>query len=331
MNTKAGYQISIIIPCFNEAGNVDLLYKEICESCSQLTFEIIFVNDGSTDTTAKVINELYKKDSRISVISFARNYGQQNALRAGLKYACGDYAVTIDADLQHPCELIPVLYNRVREGYDIVNTVRTTSQKGFIKNYFSKSFYRLFNNIAEIKIVANSSDFRIISRRVYSIINQLPERHIVMRAILPVLGFPSAELQFTPRERHSGVSNYTFSKSISMGLDALFNFTTFPLRFSARVGILISTFAFIYGLFAVITRIFTEWNIPGYTDIIASVLFLGGIIIVYLNVLGRYIQLILDHLKMRPEYLIESVSLSSEQKPQTTLSEQPVSEPTLIS
>jgi dolichol-phosphate mannosyltransferase len=220
----------------------------------------------------------------------------------------------MDADLQHPPELIPRMLEKAKEGFDIVNMVRVVPQGGFLKNIFSKEFYSIFNNIADVKIVADSSDFRLMSSKVYSVINSLPERNMVLRAILPILGFRSVDLTFHPQKRYSGAPRYTFGKSISLGLDAFINFSTLPLRLFARFGLIISLLAFAYGLFAVITRISTDWNIPGYTDIIASILFLGGIIIVYLSLIGRYIQLILDHLKMRPEYVIESVSLSADRR-----------------
>jgi Glycosyltransferases involved in cell wall biogenesis len=305
-------RISIIVPCFNEAGNVHVLYEEICRHCSALAIEIIFVDDGSDDATKQALDRIRKKDGRVGVISFTRNAGQQVALRAGLKYACGEYALTMDADLQHPPELVPLMLEKAKEGYDIVNMVRVVPQKGFLKNLLSKWFYPVFNNIADVKIVADSSDFRLMSRKVYSIINSLTERNMVLRAILPILGFRSVDLAFAPHERHSGASRYTFGKSVGFGIDAFINFSTLPLRLFSQFGLIISLLAFAYGLFAIITRLSTNWNIPGYTDIIASVLFLGGIIIVYLSLLGRYIQLILDHLKMRPECVIESVSLSAE-------------------
>jgi glycosyltransferase involved in cell wall biosynthesis len=303
--------ISIVVPCFNEEENVPVLYDRICKQCASFSLEIIFVDDGSDDATKQALDQICKKDRRVSVVSFTRNAGQQVALRAGLKYARGEYALTMDADLQHSPELVPRMLEKAKEGYDIVNMVRSVPQKGFLKNLLSKGFYVAFNNIAEIKIVVDSSDFRLMSHKVYSVINSLPERNMVLRALLPLLGFRSVDVTFTPQERHSGPPRYTFGKSIGLGLDSFINFSTLPLRLFARFGFTISFLAFAYGLFAVITRLTTDWNIPGYTDILASVLFLGGIIIVYLSLMGRYIQLILDHLKMRPEYVIESVSLSA--------------------
>jgi dolichol-phosphate mannosyltransferase len=211
---------------------------------------------------------------------------------------------------------------KAEEGFEVVQMVREGTQSGFFKDLFSRGFYRIFNSLSEVPIQPHASDFRLVTRTVCDTLNALPERHLIVRAILPYLGFRTAVLPYRLGERMHGTASFSFGKSLRMGSDALFGFSTVPLKLAMRLGMVISALAFLYGLYNVAAKFLTDRNVPGYTDLIASTLFLGGLILVYLGVLGRYILVILDHLKRRPEYLIapdpvENAPRSAEPAPVT--------------
>ena len=302
--------LSIILPCFNECENIEPIYQSLIKACDGYETEFLFVDDGSADKTSEVIKALSKRDPQVKLIRFVRNAGHQNALRAGYRAASGEWILTMDADLQHPPEIIPSMINKALEGFDVVQMVRQGSQKGFLKNFFSRSFYKFFNSLSDIPMVEHASDFRLVSRYVCDILNALPERNLIIRAILPFLGFQSASLFYEPHNRLHGKAGFSFSKSMHMGSQAFFNFSAFPLKLAMRLGFVISFLAFAYAFYNVAAKFLTHHNVPGYTDVIASTLFLGGLILIYLGILGRYILVILDHLKHRPEYILSHDSRS---------------------
>lgn len=296
--------LSVILPCFNEAENIKPIYHSLVKACEGIEVEFIFVDDGSSDTTSEVISTLEAHHPEIRLLRFVRNAGHQNALRAGYRAALGKWILTMDSDLQHPPEMIPSILAKANEGFEVVQMVRQGKQNGFLKNFFSRGFYKFFNSLSDIPMVEHASDFRLISRSVCDILNALPERNLIIRAILPYLGFNTAQIQYQLADRLHGQASFNFSKSMHMGSQALFNFSAFPLKLAMRVGFLISFLAFAYALYNVAAKFLTNHNVPGYTDVIASTLFLGGLILIYLGILGRYILVILDHLKHRPEYIL---------------------------
>jgi polyisoprenyl-phosphate glycosyltransferase len=297
-------RLSIILPCFNEERNIEPVYRALIRACEGIPAEFLFVDDGSADNTCEAVNLIAGRDPSVRLLRFLRNAGHQNALRAGYRAARGEWILTMDADLQHPPEHIPVMLATARQGYDVVQMVRSGSQPGIFKNLFSKVFYLIFNSLSEVAIEEQASDFRLISRPVCDVLNALPERNLIVRAILPHLGFKTASLPYQVAERLYGKAGFTFRKSLDMGSQALFNFSAVPLKLAMRLGFIIAGLAFLYGLYNVAAKFLTDQNVPGYTDLIASTLFLGGLILTYLGILGRYILVILDHLKRRPEYLL---------------------------
>jgi polyisoprenyl-phosphate glycosyltransferase len=296
--------LSIVLPCFNEEKNIVPVHAALAETCDGIAWEMIFVDDGSRDGTGAAVDALAAADPRVRLIRFVSNAGHQHALRAGYRAARGAWILTMDADLQHPATAVPAMLAKAREGFDVVQMVRGGKQAGILKNLFSRAFYKVFNSLSEVPIPEQASDFRIVSRYVCDVLNALPERNLIVRAILPYLGFKSAFIPFQLGARLHGQAGYSFRKSLDMGSEALFNFSAIPLKLAMRVGLLISTLAFLYGAYNVAAKFLSNRNVPGYTDLIASSLFLGGLILVYLGILGRYILVILDHLKRRPEYLI---------------------------
>jgi polyisoprenyl-phosphate glycosyltransferase len=302
-------RLTIILPCFNEEKNIAPMHRALTRSCAGLAVEILFVDDGSGDGTCEEINLIAGRDPSVRLIRFVRNAGHQHALRAGYRAARGQFILTMDSDLQHPPEAIPGMLAKAQEGFEVVQMVRSGSQPGFLKNLFSKSFYKLFNSISEVPIPEQASDFRLISRTVCDVLNALPERNLIVRAILPYLGFRTASIAYRAGDRLHGKAGYSFRKSLSLGSQALFGFSALPLKIAMRAGFVISGLAFLYGGYNVAAKFLGGGNVPGYTDLIASTLFLGGLILIYLGILGRYILVILDHLKRRPEYLIAEETL----------------------
>lgn len=297
-------RLSIILPCFNEERNVAPIHQALTQACRGIPLEILFIDDGSTDGTCEEVNLLAGRDPAVRLIRFVRNSGHQQALRAGYRAARGQWIATMDADLQHPPDAVPGMLAKAQEGYDVVQMVRDGAQEGLFKNLSSRLFYRIFNAVSEVPIPAQASDFRLISRTVCDVLNALPERNLIVRAILPYLGFRTAALPFHVAGRLHGKAGYSFGKSLSLGSQAIFGFSAMPLKVAMRLGFIISALAFLYGLYNVAAKFIGGDNVPGYTDLIASTLFLGGLILIYLGILGRYILVILDHLKRRPEYLI---------------------------
>ncbi len=300
--------LSLVLPCYNEAQNIGPMHQALTEACAKIhppiTYEIIFVDDGSKDTTAQTVAELSERDPHVHLLKFIRNAGHQYALRAGYRAARGQWVLTLDSDLQHPPDAIPSMLEKGQQGYEVVQMIRIGSQSGIFKNLFSNLFYRVFNSLSDVHLEPQSSDFRLIHRRVCDVLNNLPERNLIVRAILPYLGFKTAQITFEVGQRKFGQAGYSFAKSLSLGSQAIFSFSAVPLKIAMRLGLIISFLAFAYGIYNVAAKFFSDQNVPGYTDLIASTLFLGGLILIYLGIIGRYILVILEHLKQRPEYLI---------------------------
>lgn len=297
-------RLSVVLPCHDEEANIRPLYAAVKAACAGIPHELLFIDDGSADRTGEEVNLLAERDPAVRLIRFIRNAGHQNALRAGYRAARGHYVATLDADLQHPPALLPAMLGKAEEGYDVVQMVREGPQPGFWKDLLSRAFYRAFNWLSEVPIQPQASDFRLVSRPVCDALNALPERHLIVRAILPYLGFRTASLPYRLGARLHGNASFTFFKSLRMGSDALFGFSNVPLKLAMRLGLFVSILSFLYGAYNVAAKFLTDRNVPGYTDLIASILFLGGFILVYLGILGRYLLVILDHLKRRPEYLV---------------------------
>ncbi len=298
-------KLSVVVPCYNEADNIAELVRRIRAACEGIDHEVILVNDGSTDETAQRIREAAREPG-VGMVSFYRNAGHQNAIRAGLLRACGDFTVIMDADLQHPPECIPDMYAKACEGYDVVNMVRQGRQRGFFKRFLSRGFYLFFNRISGDHMLRQSSDFKLLSRRVVETIRGLKEKNLVLWAMIPSFGFPTGDLPYEVGERFAGKGSYTLRKSLQLAVKSVVNFTTFPLDAGLAVGVVVSFLAFCYALFAIYVRLFTDRSTPGYTDLIVSILFFSGVILMYLGVIGRYLSTAIDNIKDRPAFLVET-------------------------
>jgi len=302
--------ISIVIPCLNEQDNVPVLMERIAsELRSDYTYEVIFVDDGSTDNTLEVLRGLSAQYPSLRYISLSRNFGHQQALKAGLDKACGECVVMMDADLQHPPTLLRQLVEKWRQGYDIVYTVRQASKElSFFKRVSSRLFYKLINNLTEHPIEEGAADFRLVDHRVASIIASMNDPFLFLRGLIPWLGFKQCSIAYNPESRFSGHSKYSLIRMARLALHGVTSFSVRPLRLATFFGIVISLIAFAYLFYALIAFFLFEINLPGWSSIVSSVLLLGGIQLIMLGIIGEYLGMLYVQSKQRPTYIVRESS-----------------------
>jgi len=302
-------KVSIIIPAFNEEENVKIIAEKVASIFLENPYEIIFIDDGSSDNTLLNLEKMHKEDCRIQVISFSRNFGHQNALKAGLDYASGDCVISMDCDLQHPPELLPELLRKWREGYDIVYTIRKDSvNQSFLKKCTSSLFYKILNNLADIRLASGAADFRLLDRSVVDAIKKFPEANLFLRGLVSYIGFRQTSIDYIPNERFSGHSKYNFQKMLKLALTGVVSFSTKPLQLTSFLGVIISFFAVIYMIYA-LARYFNGETIQGWTSVLICILFLGGFNFIFLGILGIYISNLLMEVKHRPVYIIKDSTI----------------------
>lgn len=301
--------ISIVIPVYNEEEGLYLLTDKLIEIFQNKTvfnFEIIFIDDCSTDNSLSEIVKLSYKYNNIKYISFSRNFGHQVALKAGLDLAEGHAAISMDADLQHPPELIPLLIEKWREGFDIVITKRMDDPRiGFFKRLSSRLYYRLVNSLSDINIEPGSADFRLLDRKVLDVIKNLQENNLFLRGMVKWIGFKQVAIDYQPGIRTTGQTKYNFSKMMSLAIEGITSFSIKPLRIATWIGIFASSLGFLYGLFALYGYFFTDQNLTGWSSLIVAVVFLGGIQLITLGIIGEYIGKLFMEVKDRPNYIIK--------------------------
>jgi dolichol-phosphate mannosyltransferase len=302
-------KISIIIPCFNEEGNINILAEKLQNILSEYKYEIIFIDDGSTDKSLQIIKEISFADDRIKYISFTRNFGHQNALKAGIDNASGDCVISLDADLQHPPELIPEMIKYWEENYDVVYTQRLDQKKeSFFKKISSRIFYKIINKLSDVKIESGTADYRLINRNVIEVIKQIDDTDLFLRGLIPWSGFKSKKIVYTPNERFSGKTKYSIRKMFSLGLNGITSFSIKPLRISIFIGLIFSILAFLYVIFAVYKYFFTNDTVEGWTSMLASTMLIGGIQLIMLGIIGEYLGKLFMQSKKRPNYIIKDKS-----------------------
>lgn len=302
-------KISIVVPTFNEEGNIEVLYQEIRKVFSaeeSFDFELIYVNDGSTDDSLEYIKRLSNEDHRVRFLSFSRNFGHQNALKAGLDHAEGDAVISMDADMQHPPTLIPQMIKLWKEGSDVVFSIRhDNNQISLFKKSTSKFFYRLVNYLSDNKLEEGTADFRLIDRKVVSVLRTYNESNIFFRGIIPTLGFKQIGIQYTPQNRFSGTTKYSFSKMLKFALTGITSSSAKPLYFSIYLGLFFAATTFLYAIYAIYISLFTNEAVTGWTSIIASILFIGGVQLIMIGIIGIYLGKLFTQSKNRPNYIIE--------------------------
>jgi dolichol-phosphate mannosyltransferase len=316
-SAKQKAKISVLVPCHNEGLNIKCFLnrlRSVLVACTE-GYTILFIDDGSTDDTLSVLREVSLADTNVQYISFSRNFGHQSALRAGLDCLMnnmGDGVIMMDADLEHPPELIPEMLAWRRKGYDVVYTLRRESEElGTLKRFSSKYFYRLFSLLSGVHLEPGTADFRLISRAVVDALNSYSERDFFLRGIIADIGFAGKSINYTPGRRTGGVSSYSWRRMTGLAFAGITSFSIMPLRLSALIGIIISICCFIYGVYAVMMRIFSpEHVITGWASLLLGVYFLGGIQLLMIGIVGEYVGRVLFEVKKRPGYIVRESSLS---------------------
>ena len=286
------YKYSVVVPVFNEEEVVNEFYKRLTAIMDKLreNYEIIFINDGSIDNSLEVIEKLHSKDKRIKIIDFSRNYGQQIATTAGIDYATGEAIVIIDADLQDPPKVIPELVKKWKKGYDVVYGVRKKREgENFFKKVTASIFYKFLNKIADINIPLDAGDFRLIDRKVANNLKTIREKNRYIRGLTSWIGFRQIGVLYDREKRFAGYTKYTLGKMLKLALDAVFSFSNYPLKIAIYIGFLISGLSFLYLIYVLILKIFMDVTIQGWAYIIVAVLFLGGVQLICIGIIGEYI------------------------------------------
>lgn len=303
-------KISVIIPVFNEEGSISELLNRLQTVLKQLKFssEIILVDDGSTDGTLPVLQEFANRNNEIKLIVFSRNFGNQAAVSAGLNYCTGDCAIIIDADLQDPPELLPELIAKWQEGFEVVFAQRITRKgESLFKKMTALLFYRLLQKLTQVDIPPDTGDFRLIDRKVITTLNEMPERNRFLRGMVSWAGFRQTGITYVREERFAGETKFPFFKMLKFALTGITSFSFIPLQLASYFGFLVSAGAFISGLYVLYLKFFTDKTIQGWTSLMIALLFLGGIQLITLGIIGEYIGRMSEEVKQRPAYLIREM------------------------
>lgn len=300
-------KISLVVPVFNEEDAIPIFYKKVRKELSILQVEIIFINDGSTDGTERIINALSSSDPLVKSISFTRNFGKEPALFAGLEQSTGDAVIPIDVDLQDPISVVPELVSRWQNGADVVLAKRTDRKcDGRLKRKTAEWFYKLHNKISSSKIEENVGDFRLMSRATVESIKLMPERNLFMKGILSWVGGRVDVVEYSRARRVAGDSKFNGWKLWNLALEGITSFSTFPLRIWTYIGLIVAAISFLYGSWMIFDTIAFGNPVRGYPSILVSILFLGGIQLIGIGVLGEYIGRIYLETKQRPRFIIKS-------------------------
>jgi glycosyltransferase involved in cell wall biosynthesis len=303
-------RISLACPFYNEGGMVALFFSRVIPVLERvgLAFEIVCVNDGSKDATLEELLRAQAADARIVVVDLSRNFGKEAALTAAIDHSRGDAVIPIDADLQDPPELIPSLVSKWQEGYDVVVARRADrSRDGLMKRLTAEWFYRVHNAISEIEVPANVGDYRLMDRRVVEVLKRLPERRRFMKGLFAWVGFRTAVVEYTRAARAVGWTKFSAWRLWNLALEGITSFSTVPLRLWTYIGSGVALLAFLYGSFIVARTLVLGVDVPGYASLLSVILFLGGIQLIGIGVLGEYIGRVYSEAKHRPVYVVREV------------------------
>lgn len=306
--------ISIVVPCYNELEVIDELYARLTQAAEKWgdPFEVIVVDDGSQDAFWQKLVRIHQKDSRWKALRFSRNFGHQTAVSAGLYYAAGDAVIVIDADLQDPPEELHRFIEKWKEGYDVVFAIRRKRKENVFKRFCYKLFYRILSGSSETVIPEDSGDFALIDLKVLQVINAMPEENRFVRGLRAWSGFRQTGLAYERQARAGGAPKYSLAKLVQLAIDGIFSFSAAPLRLATKLGLLTSVIALAGAVFTFLQRIFAPQfaliglaPVPGFATIVIAMLFLGGVQLICLGILGEYIGRIYDEVKQRPSWVIQ--------------------------
>jgi polyisoprenyl-phosphate glycosyltransferase len=300
--------ISIVVPAYNEEDVLPVFHSRLSAVLDSLSYEgeIIYVNDGSTDNTLGVMLKLRESDHRVMILDLSRNFGKEIALTAGLDYTRGDGVIVIDADLQDPPELIPELISHWQEGYDVVYSKRVLREgEGAVKKGTADLFYKLMQRIGPIKIPENTGDFRLLSRRAVDSLKQIREQHRFMKGLFTWIGYPQKAVPYRRSPRFRGKTKWNYWRLWNFALEGITSFTIVPLKVATYVGFLTSLFALLFGAFVFFKALFYGDPVKGYPSLMVVILFLGGVQLLSIGVLGEYLGRVFDETKGRPLYFVK--------------------------
>lgn len=307
MNTGTP-SLSVVVPVYYSAAIFPTLYKRLVKTLAEITdhFEIIAVVDGCIDNSAAVIAAIHEKDPRVKLIEFSRNFGNQMAITAGLRHTVGDMVVVIDDDLEDPPEMIAELVAKAQSGYDVVYATRRKREISRLKAFIFKSYYRLFNHLSNFEIAENTGDFCLMRRQVVDVLNSMPESNRYVRGLRSWAGFRQTGVEFDREARHSGDSGFSIARYFRFAFDGILSFSQVPLLLSTYLGFAISLFSFLIGGWFLIAKLTgLAPNVPGFASIVLSVLFIGGVQLLFIGVLSQYVGRIYDEVKRRPQYIVK--------------------------
>ena len=308
--------VTILVPAYNEQEVLHLLYDRLVKLMNENTgydFEILLVNDGSKDKTFEIMQELREKDKRFCYLNLSRNFGKETAMIAGLDYCNGDAVVIIDADLQDPPELIPEMIKYWEEGYDDVYAKRKSREgETWLKKFTSKMYYKVLQGFTRIEIQKDTGDFRLLDRRCVEALKSMRENQRYTKGLFSIIGYNKKEILYDRDPRAAGQTKWNYGKLIDLSIDGITSFTTSPLRWAAILGIMISGVAFIYMIYIIIKTLATGIDVPGYASLMVVILFLGGIQLIFLGIIGEYLGRTFNESKHRPLYFIERYNETKE-------------------
>ena len=309
----AEHVVSLVIPCHNEANVLPMLFKRVNDAAAlwDAQLEVILVDDGSRDATWQEMRRLNEQDPRWKLVQLSRNFGHQTAVWTGLKHVTGDLVAVLDADLQDPPEVLADFFHRWEAGYDVVYAVRRKRKEGFFKRLAYHGFYRLMASMAEIRVPLDSGDFCVMDRDVVEVMLQTGEMRPFVRGIRAWVGFSQIGVEYERDERQAGEISYTLPKLFALALDGIISFSTRPLRLATWLGLSVSALALLGCVFTLFQRFFASQfaaiglaPVPGYATIVMSILFLGGVQLICLGILGEYVGRIYENVKSRPQYVV---------------------------
>jgi len=311
--------ISIVVPCFNEEAVIQETHRRLTDTLTDLEgrYEIVYVDDGSRDRTLFILESIQAADETVRILSFSRNFGHQMAVSAGIDHAQGDAVILIDADLQDPPELIRAMVEKWREGYDVVYGQRHSREgESYFKVATARLFYRFINRLSDVPIPLDTGDFRLMSRQVVNVLKCMPERDRFIRGMVSWVGYRQCALPYERARRYAGVSKYPLRKMVAFATDGILSFSIKPLRLATTMGFLTSGLAVLGILYALVLRLWTSYWVSGWTLLIISVLFLGGVQLICLGIIGEYVGRIYSESKRRPLYLIgEALGFRTDTEP----------------
>lgn len=299
--------LSIVVPVFNEEDNIRHFYESICQNMQPLPyiFELIFVDDGSKDRSREILRELEKQDERVQSIFLARNSGHQLALTCGLDHAEGDAVITMDGDMQHPPELIPVLLQKWEEGYEVVQTIRkTTEGVSALKKLTSYYYYKVLNKLSQVHIQEGGSDFRLMDKVVVKAFRRYREHARFIRGMIGAMGFKQVQIEFVAPKRFAGVSKFSPRKMLNFAIDGVLAFSILPLRLGLYIGTICGILSLILIIHVLIAKFVLNDAVAGWATITACILFFGGMQMLVLGIMGEYLGRVFEEVKNRPLYLI---------------------------